>query len=115
MRWSCVILVLLVIGAAASQNAPAAPVKAARSSVREHLVHSANQRLLWEAMQTWGTPAILNTNSELQHPAIHMDQPPLTTPKIRREWLQPSSEPSGPEPNVHQPPAPTSSAYMPQR
>jgi hypothetical protein len=92
-RVSCIVSCLLISGSAIAQNAPAAPVKGPRPAVREHLVDSAIQRLQWEAAQTWDRPAIPTTDAEPRHHAIHIDQPRPARPRVRREWLQPSSEP----------------------
>lgn len=63
-----------------------------RSSVRERVFNSASERLRWEAAQTWTAPELPERNIEPAPHAIHIDQLPLTIPKLRREWLHPSQE-----------------------
>ena len=91
-RVSSAICVLAMTGAAVAQNASAAPVKAVRLSLCEQLLKSETERMRWEAAQTWNRPVVPNPNTEPPHRAIHIDQLPPAVPKIRREWLQPSSE-----------------------
>jgi hypothetical protein len=87
---SCTLLFLLLTGVAFAQSA--ARTKRSQSSLHERLFYSSNERMQWEAAQTWNSPAIPNTAGEPAHPSIHLEQPPLTPPRIRREWLRPSLE-----------------------
>ena len=96
-RVSCVLCFLLLAGASVAQNASQAPAKAGRSAVREQLINSASQRLQWEAAQTWSKPSLPHANIEPEHRPIHIDQPAPAAPKLRREWLQASSEAVTPE------------------
>ncbi len=89
-RVSCTLLFLLLAVAGYAQSA--APAKRPKSSLHEQLLYSSNERMQWEAAQTWNSPGIPTAESEPAHPAIHMEQPPLTPPRIRREWLQPSTD-----------------------
>jgi hypothetical protein len=89
-RVSCTFVLLLFATVALAQSA--APVKSTHRSVREHLLYSSNERIQWEAAQTWNAPVIPNAESEPEHRPIHVEQPALTPPRIRREWLRPSEE-----------------------
>jgi hypothetical protein len=93
LRVGWMMLWLVAAGTAVAQHAPAASQKAQRRScVREEIFNSASERLRWEAAQTWTSPEIPERNVEPAAHAIHMDQPPLTAPKLRRDWLRPSQE-----------------------
>lgn len=85
---SCTFVLLLFTTAALAQSAT--PAKSTHRSVREHLLYSANERIQWEAAQTWNAPVVPNAESEPR--PIHVEQPALTLPRIRREWLRPSEE-----------------------
>jgi len=89
-RVSCVLCFLFLGGAAAAQNP--SPLQAARSAALEPLIDFANQRLKWEAAQTWTRPPAPSANTEPEHRPIHIDQSTPAAPKIRREWLQISPE-----------------------
>lgn len=100
MRVGRAILVVVFCAAvAAAQNASmAAPIRAVKSShVRERVLASNQERMVWETAQTWLTPDVPQLPDPAEHHAIHIDstnQPPLTAPKLRREWLTPSDEDS---------------------
>jgi hypothetical protein len=83
---------VLLLFATAALAQSATPVKSAQRSVRERLLYSSNERIQWEAAQTWNAPAIPNAEIEPEHRPIHLEQPALTPPRIRREWLRPSPE-----------------------
>ena len=87
---SCTFVLLLFATAALAQSA--APVTSKQRCVRERLLYSSNERIQWEAAQTWNVPAIPNSETEPEHRPIHFDQPALAPPRIRREWLRPSAE-----------------------
>jgi hypothetical protein len=90
IRVSCTFVLLLFATAALAQSAT--PVKSPQRSVRERLLYSSNERIQWEAAQTWNAPVIANAESEPEHRPIHLEQPALAPPRIRREWLRPSAE-----------------------
>ena len=90
---------LLMVGSAAAQNASVAVPKQQSASVRECLYNSEQERLLWEAAETWSRPSIPNAEQH-NHQRIQIElskQAPPTFPKLRREWLQPSPEAAVPE------------------
>jgi hypothetical protein len=92
LRVGVLMLCLGVAGTAVAQNSSARSGKSGRPScVNERLANSASERLRWEAAQTWISPAFPKGEDASEH-SIHIDQPPLTLPKLRREWLQPSQE-----------------------
>ena len=91
-RVSCVLSLLFLVGAAAAQSASRAPLQVARSAGLDPLIDSREQRLKWEAAQTWSRPQVPAANTEAEPRPIHIDQPTPATPKIRREWLQISPE-----------------------
>lgn len=62
------------------------------SCVRERVFNSASERLRWEAAQTWTAPQVPEWDVEPAQHSIHMDQPPLAIPRLRREWLHPAQE-----------------------
>ena len=83
------------VGMAVAQNGPSVQHIQQRTSLQECLNTSEHERLQWEAAATWSSPAHPHTNAEANYRPIHIEaanQPPLPLPKLRREWLQPSSE-----------------------
>lgn len=96
MRVSCLVSCLLISGLGFAQSsASATPM---RSSIQERLIYSSHERLQWEAAQMWNAPPV-PAATEPAHHSIHLQQPPLTPPRIRREWLRPSPEAETPETN----------------
>jgi len=91
-RVSCALCFLLLAGVAAAQNASRAPLHSASSARRDSLIDCRDQRLRWEAAETWSRPQVPTANTEAEPRPIHIDQPTPATPKIRREWLQISPE-----------------------
>jgi|SRR6185437_8234799 len=91
VRVICMVFCFVVGGVALAQSA--APAK---SSVREGLLHASNERMRWEAAQTWNSPAV-PPGIEPVHGPIHVEQPPIAPPRIRREWLRPSAKAAQPE------------------
>lgn len=80
----------------AAQNATtAAPANHAKTTrVRESILNSNQERMSWEALQTWSIPPIREANPA-QSGSVHIDganQPSPSLPKLRREWLRPSDE-----------------------
>jgi hypothetical protein len=64
--------------------------------VREKVLATNQERMSWEASQTWSIPALREPVSA-EHHSIYIDainQRALEPPKLRREWLQPSDEAS---------------------
>jgi hypothetical protein len=97
MRAGPIFAVLFSATFLAAQNASmAAPMHAVKSAhVKERLLAANQERMCWEATQTWLAPAIPQQPDPAEHHAIHIDavnQPPLKAPKLRREWLIPSDE-----------------------
>lgn len=93
------VCVLGGIGTATSQNGPVSDRNRQSKCAHEPFSNSEQERLQWEAAQTWSRPAIPNVDQRNIHP-IHIDlnnQPSLTLPKLRREWLEPSAEAAAPE------------------
>jgi hypothetical protein len=93
------VCVLGGIGTATSQNRAVSDRNRQSSCAHEPLSNSDQERLQWEAAETWSQPAIPNLDQPNIHP-IHIDldkQPSLTLPKLRREWLEPSAEAAAPE------------------
>lgn len=94
---SMIFAVLFSATIMAAQNASmAAPVHAVKSAhVKERLLAANQERMCWEATQTWLAPAIPQQPDPTEHHTIRIDaanQPPLKAPKLRREWLTPSDE-----------------------
>lgn len=81
-----------------AQNARtvASPHASKSSHVKEKLLAANQERMCWEASQTWSIPALREPVSP-EHQSIHIDdinQRALDPPKLRREWLQPAEESS---------------------
>lgn len=110
MRVSCVVCCFLISGIAFAQSSASHK----ESSVQERLIYSSDERLQWEAAQMWNSPAI-PTATEPAHHSIHLEQPPLTPPRIRREWLRPSSEAATPETTPDVADIVGSSSYLPKK
>jgi hypothetical protein len=90
-----ILAVLSAATLAAAQNATTAPAKhSTRAPVHESILNSDQERMTWEASQTWSIPVVHEANpAETQ--TVHIDQanqPSPTLPKLRREWLTPSDE-----------------------
>jgi hypothetical protein len=82
----------------AAQNArTVAPHHASKSShVKEKLLAANQERISWEASQTWSIPTLREPVSA-EHHSIRIDainQRALDAPKLRREWLKPADEAS---------------------
>jgi hypothetical protein len=82
----------------AAQNArTSAPARVAKSTrVREKVLAANEERMCWEASQTWSIPPLREPDST-EHHSIHVDatnQQSLDPPKLRREWLKPADEAS---------------------
>jgi len=85
---------LFGIGVAHAQNALSLQQSEQRTSVQERLNICQRERLQWEAAETWSSPTLPYTTAEPESRPIHIEngnQPPLTLPKLRREWLQPAA------------------------
>lgn len=83
---------------ATAQNAVlAVPARTAKSAhVRERVLNSNRERMCWEATQSSSMAEMQHRADPAEHHSIHIDsskQPALDSPKIRREWLTPSTEP----------------------
>ena len=92
VRVSAIIPFLLIAGGVFAQDA--APAKP-HSSVLERVCNSQNERMRWEAAQTWLVPAMPAIDEKAANRTVHIDpqnQPALSAPKLRREWLRGSSE-----------------------
>ena len=98
---------LLAAGSAHAQNSLLATANRQPTTLSERLRNSECERMRWEADQTHLRAAIPNRDQQPDLRPIHIDstaQPPLTLPKLRREWLQPSREVSAdivPAPDGH--------------
>src|SRR5690348_6359478 len=113
MRVSCLACCLLTMsGLGFAQSSASGGSR--RSSVQERLIYSSHERLQWEAAQTWNSPAV-PAATEPAHHSIHLQQPPLTPPRIRREWLRPSPEEAPPETNPNVADIVGSSSYLPKK
>src|SRR5438270_7847449 len=76
------------VGIAEAQN----PHASASVAVTERLATSERDRAQWEAGQMWSA-SVMPFREEVREHSIHIDvAQPLTLPKLRREWLLPSSE-----------------------
>ena len=112
MRVSCLACCLLTMSGLGFAQSSASGASM-RSSVQERLIYSSHERLQWEAAQTWNAPAV-PAATEPAHHSIHLQQPPLTPPRIRREWLQPSAEAPTPDANPDLADVETST-YLPKK
>ena len=112
VRVSYVVCCLLIGGVGFAQSPTSATHR--QSSVEEHLNYSSHERLQWEAAQMWNSPAV-PAATEPAHHSIHFEQPPLTPPRIRREWLRPSPEAAVPEANADVADIVGSSSYLPKK
>jgi hypothetical protein len=110
-RLSIGLCLLITSSAALAQSRRVISPQAARQNdIRERICIADAERMRWEAAQMWGTPVIPNQNSEPNHHVVRVEQvnQPVV-PKLRREWLTPSSESATPEmaggmiPNVSTP------------
>ena len=99
--WSCataLITSLVLSGAVASaQTTPSTPLSDAntRTSVTAGVHNYECDRMRWEAQQTWSAPSVLGREDPGDQHVIHIEtgnQPELVLPRLRREWLQASSE-----------------------
>ena len=92
---AAVVCLLGCAGIATAQNfQPAARATSieTNAAIAERLAISERDRVQWEAGQTWLAPATPLREQVRPH-TIHIDlAQPLTLPKLRREWLQPSAE-----------------------
>ena len=89
-------------GLGLGQNAPSAAQQRATArdaTLNERVLESNQERIQWEATQTCSIPAIPNRNGSAQPRPIHIEnnQPALSAPKLRREWLHPSADAITPE------------------
>ena len=109
MRVSCVVCSFLISGIAFAQSSASHK----ELSVQERLIYSSHQRLQWEAAQMWNPPVVPVT-AEPAHHSIHLEQPPLTPPRIRREWLRPSPEAATLDSNPDVADIVGSSSYLPK-
>src|SRR3954468_21285435 len=75
-------------GIATAQNAHAL----AGVAVNERVAAADRDRLQWEAAQMWGAPSIPFQEAVRAHPVEIDTAVPLTFPRLRREWLQRSSD-----------------------
>lgn len=94
-----VICVLGLAGATVAQNT-SNTLNQQRMSVVETLSNSEQERLRWEAAETWSRPAAPHEQLQPSQHSLHIEnerQPTLTLPKLRREWLQPSMEAASPQ------------------
>ena len=107
-KW--VLCCFLVGGIAFAQS----PASHKESSVQERLIYSSDERLQWEAAQLWNS-AVVPIAIEPAHHSIHLEQPPLTPPRIRREWLRPSPEAATPGTNPDVADIIGSSSYLPKK
>lgn len=101
---ACALLfpLLAIAGAAAAQNSSPAT---RNERLQEHLRNAERNRMQWEARHTCFGPAIPSRNNDPEARPIHVDnQPALTLPKLRREWLQPSGELAAPDTDEVTPP-----------
>ncbi len=110
MRVSCVVCSFLISGIAFAQS----PASHKETSVQERLMYSSDERLQWEAAQMWNSPAVPISTEAARH-SIHLEQPLLTPPRIRREWLRPSPEAAPSETNPDVADIVGNSSYLPKK
>ena len=79
---------LAFAGTATAQNAQSS----AAIAVNERVAAADRDRLQWEAAQMWGAPAIPFREAVRTHTVQINTAMPLTVPRLRREWLQRSSD-----------------------
>jgi hypothetical protein len=98
-RLSIGLCLLITASAALAQSRRVIPTQAARQNdIRERVCTADAERMRWEAAQMWDMPVIPNQNTEHDHHAVHVEQVNQpAVPKLRREWLTPSSESATPE------------------
>lgn len=84
---------VMVAGAAVAQSASHSGKSGESRSIEECWRGTDRQRMQWEASQTYFYPAMPNRDQLPKMKPIYIEsQAPANLPKLRREWLQPSSE-----------------------
>lgn len=98
---SCMIALLIFSSMSVTARAQHASLAAARqvrrSVVAERIKNAENDRMRWEAAQTWLAPSVPQPSETNEARLVHIGQngqPLLRLPRLRREWLTGSSEPA---------------------
>lgn len=96
MRWrknALLLSVMMTAAAAVAQSESHSGKSVESRSIDEGLRNTDRQRMKWEASQTYFYPAMPNRDQPPKVKPIYIEsQAPANLPKLRREWLQPSSE-----------------------
>lgn len=85
--------VMMTAAAAVAQSESHSGNRDESRSIEEDLRSTDRQRMQWEASQTYFYPAMPNRDQPPKVKPIYIEsQAPANLPKLRHEWLQPSSE-----------------------
>lgn len=93
-RTNALLLSVMMTAVAAVAQSESHSGKSSESrSIEEGLCNTDHQRMQWEASQTYFYPAMPNRDQPPKVKPIYIEsKAPANLPKLRREWLQPSSE-----------------------
>ena len=96
MRWrtnALLLSVMMTAAAAVAQSESHSGKSGESRSIAEGLRNTDRQRMQWEASQMYFYPAMPNYDQPPKVKPIYVEsRAPANLPKLRREWLQPSSE-----------------------